>query len=191
MTDSTPIGLVGAALEEAGYVRLANGVCVGGLAFNFPAAFVQAKSSADLILVADTTLESETQLTRKVDGVARALDIAGSNRSLTLIVTGPRPSGKTLESMSRVCRVLPTGHISHGSGSAALKNWLAVLLPLELPKPETVASNSLGRLREEASSLDESTRRLIDEAVRGSEAVKAGLYSLIDEAARSINEEGT
>ncbi|WP_372662846.1 hypothetical protein, partial [Hydrogenophaga sp.] len=66
MTDSTPVGRVAAALEEAGYQRIANGLRVGELKFQFPAALVKAKSSADLILVADIASESESQLTRKV-----------------------------------------------------------------------------------------------------------------------------
>lgn len=75
MTDSTPVGRVSVALEDAGYQRIADGLQVGELKFQFPAAFVKAKSSAELILVADIASESETQLTRKVDGVARALEI--------------------------------------------------------------------------------------------------------------------
>ena len=76
MIDSTPVGRIAAALEGAGYQRIVDGLRVGELKFQFPAAFVRAKSSADLILVADLASESEMQLTRKVDGVARALDIA-------------------------------------------------------------------------------------------------------------------
>ncbi len=74
MTDSTPVGRVTEALEKAGYQRIANGLQVGALKFQFPAAFVKANNSAELILVADIASESEAQLTRKVEGVARALD---------------------------------------------------------------------------------------------------------------------
>lgn len=183
MTDSTPVGLVAVALEEAGYHRLADGLQVGELKFQFPAAFVKAKSSAELILVADIASENEIQLTRKVDGVARALDIARSTRSLTLVVTGPRPSNAALESLSRVCRVLPTGNISGADGPEVLRNWLAVLLPLTLPQPESVASNSLGLVQVAAQGLDEATRMLIDTALQGKTAVSTALYSTIDAAA--------
>lgn len=183
MTDSTPVGRIIAALEEAGYQRLADGLRVGELKFQFPAAFVKAKSSAELILVADTAFESETQLTRKVDSVARALDIARSTRSLTLVVTGPRPSDFALASLSRVCRVLPTGNITGADSSEVLKNWLAVLLPLTLPQPESVASDSLARVQVEANGLDEATRNLIELAPQGKEAVSKALYSTIDAAA--------
>lgn len=183
MTDSTPVGRVAVALEGAGYQRIVDGLQVGELKFQFPAAFVKAKSSADLILVADIASESEMQLTRKVDGVARALDIACSTRSLTLVVTGPRPSDAALESLGRVCRVLPTGNISGAEGAEILKNWLAVLMPLTLPQPEAFASNSMARIQAAAQTLDEATRKLIDIAVQGKDAVSAALYSTIDAAA--------
>jgi hypothetical protein len=181
MTDSTPVGRVAVALEDAGYQRIANGLQVGALKFQFPAAFVKAKSSAELILVADIASESETQLTRKVDGVARALDIASSTRSLTLVVTA-------LESLGRVCRVLPTGNIMGDDGDQVLKNWLAVLLPLSLPQPESVVGNSLARIRAAAQELDEATRRLIDAASLGEGAVSKELYSIIDAAAVQAKE---
>jgi hypothetical protein len=191
MTDSTPVGRVTVALENAGYQRIADGLQVGELRFQFPAAFVKPKSSAELILVADIASESEVQLTRKVDGVARALDIAASTRSLTLVVTGPRPSASTLESLGRVCRVLPTGNISGADGNEILQNWLAVLLPLTLPQPESVAGNSLARIHAAAQNLDEATRKLIDVASQGKEAVSKELYSIIDAAAIQAKEKNT
>lgn len=191
MTDSTPVGRVAAALEDAGYQRIANGLQVGELKFQFPAAFVKAKSSAELILVADIASESETQLKRKVDGVARALDIASSTRSLTLVVTGPRPSASALESLGRVCRVLPTGNITGDDGDQLLKNWLAVLLPLSLPKPESVQGNSLARIQAAAQKLDETTRKLIDVAYLGEAAVSKELHSIIDAAAVQAKEKTT
>lgn len=191
MNDSTPVGRVTVALENAGYQRIADGLQVGELKFHFPAAFVKAKSSAELILVADIASESEVQLTRKVDGVARALDIAASTRSLTLVVTGPRPSASALESMGRVCRVLPTGNISGADGDKILQNWLAVLLPLKLPQPESIASNSLARIHAAAQNLDEATRKLIDVAWQGQGAVSKELYSIIDAAAILAKEKNT
>lgn len=191
MTDSTPVGRITVALEDAGYQRIENGLQIGELRFQFPAAFVKAKNSAELILVADTASEGETQLSRKVDGVARALDIASSTRSLTLVVTGPRPSTAALDSLGRVCRVLPTGDISGHDGDQVLKNWLAVLLPLSLPQPEPVAGNSLGRIHAAAQSLDEATRRLIDIASQGKRAVSEELYSIIDAAAIKAKDKTT
>lgn len=188
MTDSTPVGRVTLALQGAGFQMIAGGLKVGELKFQFPAAFVKAKSSAELILVADIASESEVQLTRKVEGVARALDIAASTRSLTLVVTGPRPSASALEALGRVCRVLPTGNISGADGDEVLQNWLAVLLPLTLPQPESVAGNSLARVHAAAKNLDEATRKLIEVASQGQGAVSNELYSIIDAAAIQAKE---
>jgi len=183
MTDSTPVGRIAAALEKAGYQRMPDVLRVGQLRFQFPAAFVKPKSTAELILVADVASESEAQLTRKVDGVARALDVARSTRSLTLVVTGPRPSANALESLGRVCRVLPTGNISGPDGDEILQNWLAVLLPLTLPLPESASGNALARVHTAAKNLGEPTRKLIDVASHGREAVEKELYAMIDAAA--------
>ena len=188
MTDSTPVGRVTVALENAGYQRITDGLQVGELKFQFTAAFVKAKSSAELILVADIASESEVQLTRKVDGVARALDIAASTRSLTLVVTGPRPSASALESLGRVCRVLPTGNINGADGDEILQNWLAVLLPLKLPQPESVAGNAIASIHAAAKRLDKATRKLIDVASQGQGAVSKELYSIIDAAAIQAKE---
>jgi hypothetical protein len=85
--------------------------------------------------------------------------------------------------LGRVCRVLPTGNIAGDDGDQVLKNWLAVLLPLSLPKPESVLGNSLARIHGAAQSLDETTRKLIDAASLGEAAVSKELYSIIDAAA--------
>jgi hypothetical protein len=184
MTDSTPVGRITSTLEAVGYRRILTGLRVGNLNFEFPAAFVPDKSSSDLILVADSTEESEDALSRKVNGVARALDVTRSTRSLTLVVTGPRPSDAALESMSRVCRVLPTGSISGPDGENMLKNWIAVLLPLTLPQAQAVSVDALANVRNAAHALDEKTRNLIETALQGQLAVSRALHACIDEAAR-------
>lgn len=188
MIDSTPVGRITSALEAAGYRRILSGLRVGNLNFEFPAAFVPGKSSSELVLVADSTSEPEESLSRKVDGVARALDVTRSTRSLTLVVAGPRPSDAALESMSRVCRVLPTGSISGPDGESVLKNWLAVLLPLTLPQTQAASVDALASVRNAAHALDEAIRNLIEASLQGQSAVASALYASIDEAAH-INRE--
>lgn len=184
MIDSTPVGRITSTLEAAGYRRILSGLRVGNLDFEFPAAFVPDKSSSELVLVADSTSEPEESLSRKVDGVARALDVTRSTRSLTLVVAGPRPSDAALESMSRVCRVLPTGSISGTDGETVLKNWLAVLLPLTIPLTQTAAVDALASVRSAAHALDDATRNLIETSLHGKSAVAKALHASIDEAVR-------
>lgn len=184
MTDSTPVGLITSALEGSGYLRLPRSLLVGGLKLDFPAAFVHHKSSTELILVADTASEDEALLTRKMNGVARALDVSRSRRSLTLVLVGPRPKPVTLEYLGKVCRVLPLGSVTGTDADEVVHNWLAVLLPLTLPQADGAAINPLTRVRNLVGKLDEPLRRLVDVAAQGEKTVQRNLHQLIDEASR-------
>jgi hypothetical protein len=146
MTDSTPVGRITYALGNAGYVRLPHALLVGGLKLDFPAAFIHQTNSTDLILVADTVSEDEALLIRKMNGVARALDVSRSRRSLTLVIAGPRPKPATLEFLGKVCRVLPIGSVTGTDADVVVHNWLAVLLPLTLPQADGTAVDSLMRV---------------------------------------------
>lgn len=127
MTDSTPVGRVASALIGAGYLRLPDVLVVGGMKLDFSGAFVHQKSTTELVLVADTAAEDDALLIRKMNGVARALDVSRSRRSLTLVLAGPRPKPATLESLGRVCRVLPLGNVTGADADVVVRNWLAVL----------------------------------------------------------------
>lgn len=131
MTAITPVERVCDALVKAAYVRLDRPLTIATLTIDLPAAFVGAGTSPDLIVVGDLAEDSSERLQQKVETVARALDAMRSVRPLTVIVAGPRPSPASLLGMARVARVLPVGM----ADEAQLKNWLAVLLPLDLPEP--------------------------------------------------------
>jgi hypothetical protein len=188
MTDSTPVGRVASALVGAGYVRLPDAMLVGGMKVDFSAAFVNQNSSTELVLVADTAIEDEALLIRKMHGVARALDVSRSRRSLTLVLTGPRPKPSTLESLSKVGRVLPLGNVTGTDADVIIRNWLAVLLPLALPQADGLAINPLTRIETLAAHLDEPLQRVIDVAVRGESAVRQRLHQLIDDASSAPKE---
>lgn len=189
MTDSTPVGRVTSALEGAGYLRLPQSLLLGGLKLDFPAAFVHQKSSTELILVADTASEDEAFLTRKMSGVARALDVSRSRRSLTLVLAGPRPKPSTLEYLGKVCRVLPIGSVTGTGADIVVHNWLAVLLPLTLPQVDGAAIDPLTRVRNLAGKLDEPLRHLVDVAAQGEKTVQRNLHQLIDEASRGLEDQ--
>ena len=134
MNDITPVGRITSMLLEAGYRSVSTPLVIGGLKFDFPAALVGTDPSPDLILIADTAFEQEERLVAKLEGVARSLDVARSKRPLTVVIAGPRPSSANLETMSRVCRVLPTGTVLDRDTEDSLRNWLAVLLPLRVAR---------------------------------------------------------
>ncbi len=189
MSDSTPVGRVESALVGAGYLRLPDALVVGGMKLDFSAAFVHQGSTTELVLVADTAAEDDALLIRKMTGVARALDVSRSRRSLTLVIAGPRPKPATLESLGRICRVLPMGSVTGADADVVVRNWLAVLLPLTLPEADGSAINSLTRIETFAANLDDSLRRLVDVAAQGESAVRHGLHQLIDVASSAPEEQ--
>lgn len=189
MTDSTPVGLVTSVLVGAGYLRLPDVLIVGGMKLDFSATFVNQNSSTELVLVADTAVEDEALLIRKIIGVARALDVSRSRRSLTLALVGPRPKPATLESLGKVCRVLPLGSVTGTNADMVVRNWLSVLLPLTLPQADGLAINPLAQVETLAASLDKPLQRLVDVAVQGESAVRQGLHQLIDDASSAPGEQ--
>lgn len=189
MTDSTPVGRVASTLVDAGYVRLSDELVVVGMKLDFSAVFIHQKSTTELVLVADMAAEDDALLIRKLNGVARALDVSKSRRSLTLVLAGPRPKPATLESLGRVCRVLPLGSVTGADTDMAVRNWLAVLLPLTLPQADDLAINPLSRIETLAASLDEPLRRLVDVAAKGESAVQHGLHQLINDASSAPEEQ--
>jgi hypothetical protein len=176
VTATTPVERVANVLQGAGFERVSSPLRVAGLSFETPAAFVGLEPSPDLILVGDTTKQTARSLQQTVEGVGRALDSVRSRRPLTLIVVGPRPESAALSALSRYARVLPVGEIADDT---SLANWLAVLLPLNLPATDVVRGGaaSLDALR---SIDDPFAKELIDLAVGGEEAVAERFHQLVE-----------
>lgn len=190
MNDTTPVGRITTLLLEAGYRSVSAPLVIGGLKFDFPAALVGTETSPDLILIADTAFEQEERLVAKLEGVARALDVARSKRPLTVVVAGPRPTSANLEAMSRVCRVLPTGTVLDKDAVSSLRNWLAVLLPLRLPEAHAPIADAIEQLSKLDAGLDHEVADLVFEAKQGSKAVQARLHQIIDAAVDDAKEDG-
>lgn len=191
MNDITPIGRIISMLLDAGYRSVSTPLVIGGLKFDFPAALVGTEPSPDLILVADTAFEQEEHLVAKLEGAARALDVARSKRPLTVVITGPRPSSSNLEIMSRVCRVLPTGTLLDKDRDGSLRNWLAVLLPLSLPEVHAPIAGAPEQVSKLGAGLDQEVAELVVLAKQGTRAVQAQLHKIIDAAVADADEDGT
>lgn len=191
MNDITPVGRITDMLIEAGYRSVSTPLVIGGLKFDFPAALVGTEPSPDLILVADTAFEEEERLVAKLEGAARALDVARSKRPLTAVIAGPRPSSSNLEIMSRVCRVLPTGTVLDKDTDGSLRNWLAVLLPLRLPEAHAPIANALEQVSKLGAGLDQEVAELIVLSKQGTRAVQVQLHKIIEAVVADVNEDGT
>lgn len=179
MTATTPVERISGILEEAGYRRLSSPLKVAGLGFDFPAVFVGADRSVDLILVADTAFEAAARIQRKVEGVGRALDVLRSKRPVTVVLAGPRPEAEVIDAMTKVGRVLPVGTQVDQDPAVALRNWLAVLLPLTLPQPSQDVVDPLASVQAVSSDIDAQIRGLIAVAAQGADTVQTNLHDIL------------
>lgn len=178
MTVSAAVNRVVEVLLDANYRQLSTPLRIAGLDFDTAAAFVGARPSPDLIVVADTALEDERHIQRMIEGIARAMDVVGSKRPLTAVLAGPRPGWATVDAMSRVCRVLPIGPSVQGNADESLHNWLAVLMPLALPEP-TAGVDDVAEMASRLEGLSEEIAGLLENASRGERAVRSHLQLLI------------
>jgi hypothetical protein len=105
VTAPTPVDRVAEVLAGARYRRVRTPLEIANLKFDFPIAFVGTSPSPDLVLVADTAFDDERRILKKMEGIARAMDVVQSRRPITVVLTGPRPSfddaGFYVQGMSR------------------------------------------------------------------------------------------
>ncbi len=177
MTETTPVERVAEVLKFARFKRLPMPVEIGGVEIEASAAFVGEPPIPDLIIVGDTLEQTPGRMQQTIEGAGRALDMMGSRRPLTLVVVGPKPESSALTALSRYARVLTVGERADES---ALANWLAVLLPLNLPKADHGrAEAASGKLL--AGSADELVRDFVALALHGPESVAARLAEMVEE----------
>lgn len=131
MSAPLPADRVAELLVANGYRQVIVPLQLAGLTFEVAGAFVGLGHSADLVIVGDMAADGERKVVQQIEGIARALDLMRSRRPLSTIIVGPRPVGKTLEALAQVGRILPVGE---AVDAADLRDQLAVLLPLILPK---------------------------------------------------------
>lgn len=180
MTESGPVERVVDLLASSGYKRLGSSVPIAGVPFEFNAVLVADDRAFDLVIVADTIAEPDRRLRQKVEALARALDVSGSRRSVTLVTVGPRPPAATLESLSRVARILVVPAGSGGSPNS-VADALAILLPLQLPSASEEAPEPFGEvygwLKRDRSR--EELEQMMVAAARGPAAVSEALASYL------------
>jgi hypothetical protein len=184
VTTATPMERVVEILTAAKYRPASRPFTVASIPFEFAAVLVGTGRAPDLIVVVDTVAEPELRVRQKIDGLGRALDVAGSRRPLTAILVGPKPSDITLDIMSRVCRVLPVGTPTGGDAETQLRDWLAVLLPLPLPDPNQALADPQGELlaRLPDNVDDELRSKMLSAAAHGPKAVQRALKERIAKA---------
>lgn len=183
MIDPAPVERVVSLLQEGGYVRLGSPVNVGGVPFEFNAVLVGSDRAFDVVVVVDTVAEPDRRLRQRIEALARALDVSGSRRSLTVVTVGPPPGTNSLDALSRVARVLVV-YPPANAGATSLRDALAVLLPLNLPSSSSNGtSDPFGEVVEWLADDPgrEQLRGVVSAAARGKEHVSAALADLLGE----------
>ena len=106
MSDYGPVGRVLSILAGAGYEIVEQPRDIGGIPFEF-AAMLARHDSLDLIVVIDLVIDGDDdgRVRRRIEGLARALDLVRSRRSLTIILLGPE-RGELIQALAGVARVL-------------------------------------------------------------------------------------
>lgn len=132
MTATTTENVVEILTREGGYRELPRPLKIGNLSFDFSHAFLAPEGGSDLVVIIELRSDGDDDAeVRRILSLARALDVLESRRSVTAVITIAKPSGPVLQSMSRVCRVLPIGTAQGPEARAEVRDWLSVLLPLE------------------------------------------------------------
>ena len=179
-----PVQRIVDLLSRSGYRALASPLRVGGsVDFDFAAVLI-GEDSLDLIVVIDTVLQSDSELTRRqIEGLGRALDLYASRRPLTTILVGPSPNEAILGSLSKVARVLPVGTPVGAEAGGQLADSLAVLLPLDLPPVAQQAADSWSSYSDGlvTENADHPPHLILAAAADGPKAVERALAAWLAE----------
>lgn len=169
-------------VKEGGYRELPKPFRVGSIPFEFTHALVASERANDLVVVIELKGDTvDDAVSRKIMALTRALDVMRSKRPVTVILTSGQPRTETVQSISRVCRVLPIGAPTGPNAISAVRDWLSVLLPLvQQPAVETLVDWEVDlSIKTTVSANSEFTDALIDAAQRGKEAVETVLANAI------------
>ncbi|MGA1802211.1 hypothetical protein [Rhizobium sp. HT1-10] len=179
--------------KDGGYRPLGKPIKIGSQAFDFTHVLVAGERANDLVIVIELTGASDdAQVTRSVLAFTRALDVVGSKRSVTAVLTSGQADSNLVNSISRVCRVLPVGAPSGPSAEEMVRDWLAVLLPLKSPPPVEHLADWKASLDKqlEDTQKEPAVGRFVLLAEEGKEAVETALALQISTLADQVLEDG-
>lgn len=180
-------------VQQGKYRELPQPMKIGSLSFQFDHALVASERANDLVIVIELKGgTSDEAVIRKVMALTRALDVLRSRRSVTAVLTSGPALPETVQSISRVCRVLPIGTPSGAKAVEAVRDWLSVLLPISQPATiETLVDWSRDLAAEIPTAVaGRFADALVIAAPLGKQAVEAGLAEGIRAAVKSALAEG-
>jgi hypothetical protein len=177
---------------EGGYRELPKPLKVGSLSFEFTHALIAGDRANDLVIVIELKGDSaDDAVIRKVLALTRALDVLRSKRSVTAVLTSGQATPETVQSISRVCRVLPVGAPTGPGAAEAVRDWLSVLLPLIPPAPVETLIDWEGNLRRQVptDASGPQMEKLLIAAPHGKLAVEKAFALSISDVVRPALEE--
>lgn len=182
MSWSAGVAAVMTELIEVGYRVMPSPIEIASIPFDFDASLLGPENVLDLVFVVDTSFIDAETLGRNVRGVAGALDVIGSRRSLTTVLVGPPIEPDAMRSLSVVSRVLrmdtPTGE-----AVGKLRDALRALLPLKATASESETSpDPLSEVRKRLIgrvSRTEGVDDILLAAIRGRRAVTEALNAAV------------
>ena len=180
-------------VQQGKYRELAQPMKIGSLSFEFDHALVASERANDLVIVIELKGgTSDEAVIRKVLALTRALDVLKSKRSVTAVLTSGQALPETVQSISRVCRVLPIGTPAGPKAADAVRDWLSVLLPITQPATVETLVDWTGDLHREipktlAGPLAD---LLVEAAPLGKQAVEDVLADAIKVAVEPALAEG-
>jgi len=186
---STSDRVVEILVEEGGYRALPRPFNVGSQAFDFTHALVAGARANDLVIVIELRGDTaDDVVVRKVLALTRALDVLRSKRPVTAVLTSGQARSDTIQSISKVCRVLPVGAPTGPDATDAVRDWISVLLPLAQPPPVDTMLDWEAELRVAAppAAVGALIDAVIVAAPRGKDAVEEVLANDIGRAVQAV-----
>jgi hypothetical protein len=180
-------------VQQGKYRELAQPMKIGSLSFEFDHALVASERANDLVIVIELKGgTSDEAVIRKVLALTRALDVLKSKRSVTAVLTSGQALPETVQSISRVCRVLPIGTPAGPKAADAVRDWLSVLLPISQPAAVETLVDWTGDLRGEIpeTAAGPLADLLVEKAPLGKQAVENVLADAIKAAVEPALAEG-
>lgn len=167
------------SLIETGYLELSTPLQLGEISLDLESVYTGPADRLDLAVIVyrPETREQGSRLYWQIQRLARALDAAGSRRTITVVAIGGIDDSRLLADLQTAARVLIV------DDSLPVRRLLAPLLDLELPEAAQGALNGMAQVRaavkgqHSAALLD-----IVEAAPHGVESVTATYSSWVDEA---------
>lgn len=167
-------------LENHGYIHLPQEVTIGDVQLLIPYLLEGPSESLDLSLVSDRpdSRESALRLYWLVQRLVRALDAAGSRRTVTVVLIGQSSGQAGLNDLQELSRVLVV------DGSLPTDRMIGPLLKLRLPVTAIEQSDGIAEVSESISHkhFAHDLSRLVQAATSSANAVSDRYRGWIDEA---------